>query len=57
METMPTTAASPQCCTLRRHRMREHGILALESGGAYQRNEYKELRCCIFPYIAKGLIP
>ena len=49
--------SQPQRCTLRRHKMREPSILAPESSGAYARNEYKELRCSIFPYIEKGLIP
>ena len=45
----------PWLCTQRRLRMREHKILTPESWGAYQRNDFSELRLFHLPIHKKAL--
>ena len=44
-------------CTLRKLRMRKHRILASDSWGAYQRNDFSEPRFLHLPYHRKALNP
>ena len=41
----------PWQCTISGFKMRKHRILAPDSWGACQRNDFNEPRLCIFPYI------
>ena len=45
----------PLCCTLRKLRMRRHGILALDSWGACQRSDFKEPRLLHLPLHSNAL--
>ena len=49
------TTATPPWCTLRKLRMRKHRILAPESWGAYQRNDFSEPRLLHLPLRRKAL--
>ena len=49
------TLQPPRWCTLRRLRMRKHRILALDSQGAYQRNDFNEPRLLHLPILRKAL--
>ena len=50
-----TTASTPQQCTLRRLKMRKQRILAPDSWGAYQRNDFIEPRILNLPIHRKAL--